>query len=55
MSTVDQYRFTACAFAQATHYRHMREAAIFPIADLNVRHAGDCVLPLRLEYVQVPA
>lgn len=54
-TTVEQFRFTACDFAQATHYRHVREGAIFSMADYADRHPGDCVLPLRLEHVQVPA
>lgn len=52
---VDQFRFTACDFAQATHYRHLREGAIFPMDQYADRHPGDCVQGLRLEYVQVSA
>lgn len=43
-----ELRFVACGFREATHYRHLREGAIFPIADLHQRHPGQCVLPLRL-------
>lgn len=53
--TVTEYRFRPCGFGEATHYRHVRENAIFPMDEYHARHSGDCVLPLAVELVEVAA